>query len=125
MTKYNPAFWEVNVDPAVLEEVLVDPGDLEQLLHSPEEEQAQAAKAQHKDDAVALILELIQTQLTPRQASGRADVFLRAQDAAGDRGGTGDQPAGGQQTPVWRTAQWPKSRRRAEQIAQIERKSRD
>ncbi|MBZ0297472.1 MAG: sigma-70 family RNA polymerase sigma factor [Anaerolineae bacterium] len=67
MTKYDPAFWEVSVDPAILEAVLVDVDSLEALFITPEEAQTSATKAQHKQEAIALIQALIQMHLTPRQ----------------------------------------------------------
>ncbi len=68
MTKYDPTFWEVSVDPAILEEVLVDPDFLEQLLVTPEDEQATQVKEQYKAEAMQIIRALIQVHLTPRQA---------------------------------------------------------
>jgi RNA polymerase sigma factor (sigma-70 family) len=68
MTRYNPTFWEVSVDPVILEAVLIQPDFLEQLLITPEDEQIEQAKAAQKQAAIALIRELIQMHLTPRQA---------------------------------------------------------
>lgn len=67
MSKYNPDFWEINVDPEFLESALVVPDFLEQLLISPEDEQINLEKEQLRQEAVDRIKELIQTQLTPRQ----------------------------------------------------------
>jgi RNA polymerase sigma factor (sigma-70 family) len=67
MSKYDPTFWEVSVDPTILEDVLVDPDSLDQLLIAPEDERAIKEKEQHRQAAMTLILQLIQTQLTPRQ----------------------------------------------------------
>ena len=67
MSKYDPTFWEISVDPETLESILVEPDFVEQLLVSPEDEQADQEKEQIKQAAAALIRELIQTRLTPRQ----------------------------------------------------------
>ncbi len=67
MSKYNPAFWEVSVDPEILESVLVAPDFLERLLTTPEEEQAVQEKLRFRQQAVELIRELIKTRLTPGQ----------------------------------------------------------
>lgn len=67
MGKYNPSFWEINVDPEVLESALVEPDFLEQLLISPEDEQVSLEKEQLKDEAVDQIKELIRIRLTSRQ----------------------------------------------------------
>jgi RNA polymerase sigma factor (sigma-70 family) len=67
MSKYDPAFWEISVDPEILESVLVAPDMLEHLLITPEDEQAAQEKEAFKQEAVDLICELIQTQLTPKQ----------------------------------------------------------
>ena len=68
MSSYDPKFWEVSVDPAILEEVLAAPDVLDQLFALPEDEQAAQARADAKAAALALIKALIHTQLTPRQA---------------------------------------------------------
>lgn len=71
MSKYDPAFWEISVEPEILESVLIAPDMLEHLLITPEEEQAAQEIAQEKEAfkqaAVEQIRELINTQLTPRQ----------------------------------------------------------
>ena len=67
MGKYDPYFWEINVDPEVLESALVEPDFLEQLLISPEDEQVSLEKEQLKDEAVDRIKELIRIRLTTRQ----------------------------------------------------------
>jgi RNA polymerase sigma factor (sigma-70 family) len=67
MAKYDPAFWEISVDPEILESVLAAPSFLEQLLVAPEDEQAAQARRQLKQDAVEQMRVLIRTRLTPRQ----------------------------------------------------------
>jgi RNA polymerase sigma factor (sigma-70 family) len=67
MGKYDPYFWEIIVDPEVLESALVAPDFLEQLLISPEDEQVSLEKEQLKDEAVDRIKELISIRLTTRQ----------------------------------------------------------
>jgi RNA polymerase sigma factor (sigma-70 family) len=67
MGKYDPAFWEIDVDPEILEAALVEPDFLEQLLISPEDEQVSLEKEQLKDEAVAQIKDLIRIHLTLRQ----------------------------------------------------------
>lgn len=67
MSKYNPAFWEVNVDPVILESVLIAPGLLAQPLATPEDERASREREQARDRAVEIIRELIHTRLTPDQ----------------------------------------------------------
>ena len=71
MSQYDPAFWEISVDPEILESVLIAPDMLEHLLITPEEKQAAQEQAQeqeaYKQAAVEQIRELIGTQLTPRQ----------------------------------------------------------
>ncbi len=67
MSKYDPAFWEVSVDPEILESVLIAPDVLEQLLITPEDERAAREREQIKHQAVELVRELIQTRLTPDQ----------------------------------------------------------
>jgi RNA polymerase sigma factor (sigma-70 family) len=67
MTKYDPAFWEISVDPEVLESMLVAPDFLEQLLVTPEDEQATQARRRLRQGAIEQIRVLIQTRLTPRQ----------------------------------------------------------
>ena len=67
MSKYNPAFWEISVDPEILESKLIAPDFLEQLLITPEDEQAAQEKAQIKQEAIEQIRLLIQTKLTPKQ----------------------------------------------------------
>jgi RNA polymerase sigma factor (sigma-70 family) len=67
MGKYDPYFWEIIVDPEVLESALVAPDFLEQLLISPEDEQVSLEKEQLKDEAVDRIKELIRIRLTTRQ----------------------------------------------------------
>ncbi len=67
MGKYDPYFWEINVDPEVLESALVEPDFLEQLLISPEDEQLSLEKEQLKEEAVDRIKELISIRLTTRQ----------------------------------------------------------
>ena len=71
MSKTNPAFWEISVDPEILESVLVAPDMLEHLLTTPEDKQAAQEKEQQKEafkqEAVDHIRDLIQTRLTPKQ----------------------------------------------------------
>ena len=67
MGKHDPYFWEINVDPEVLESALVEPDFLEQLLISPEDEQESLEKEQLKDEAIDQIKELIRIRLTTRQ----------------------------------------------------------
>lgn len=67
MSKYNPAFWEVSVDPSILESVLIAPDVLAQLLNTPEDEHAAREREQVRDRAVEMVREFIQTQLTPDQ----------------------------------------------------------
>ena len=67
MSKYNPHYWEVSVDPAVLEAVLIEPDLLSQLLGEAGADDLAQQKAQLKAEAVAQIRELIQTQLTTKQ----------------------------------------------------------
>ena len=45
MATYDPSFWEVSVDPEVLEAVLTTPDFLEALLVTPDEEQQAAETA--------------------------------------------------------------------------------
>lgn len=67
MAKYDPTFWEISVDPEILESVLVAPDFLEALLITPEDEQAAQEKEQLKEAAVAQIRELIRSTLTAKQ----------------------------------------------------------
>jgi RNA polymerase sigma factor (sigma-70 family) len=67
MGKYDPAFWEISVDPETLESMLVAPDFLEELLITPEDEQEAQEKAQLKEEAIEQIRVLVQTRLTPRQ----------------------------------------------------------
>lgn len=67
MSKYDPAFWEISVDPEVLERALTAPDFLEQLLVTPEEEQVAEDKARLKHEVLEQIRVLIQTRLTHRQ----------------------------------------------------------
>jgi RNA polymerase sigma factor (sigma-70 family) len=67
MSKYDPRFWEISVEPEVLERVLVEPDFLEQLLVTPDDEQATAERARIKEEAIEQIRVLIQTRLTARQ----------------------------------------------------------
>lgn len=67
MSKYDPAFWEISVEPEVLERVLTAPDFLEQLLATPEDEQAAADRARIKQEAIEQIHVLISTRLTPKQ----------------------------------------------------------
>ncbi len=67
MSTYDPRFWEVNVDPEVLESVLIEPDFLEWLLHDAEDEELVAEKAQFRQAALTQIHELITTQLTAKQ----------------------------------------------------------
>jgi RNA polymerase sigma factor (sigma-70 family) len=66
MGKYDPYFWEISVDPEMLESLLVDPG-FEQLLISPEDEQVSLEKEHLKEEAVDQIKQLISNRLTPKQ----------------------------------------------------------
>jgi RNA polymerase sigma factor (sigma-70 family) len=67
MSKRDPYFWEIDIDPEVLESVLVAPDFVEQLLMSPEDEQINLEKEQLKQAAIDQIKELIRTRLTARQ----------------------------------------------------------
>jgi RNA polymerase sigma factor (sigma-70 family) len=67
MTRYNPDFWEVSVDPEILESVLIAPDMIEQLLAAPEDEHAAQERERIKGQALGLIRELIRTRLTPDQ----------------------------------------------------------
>ncbi len=67
MSKYNPAFWEISIDPETLERMLVEPDFLDQLLITPEEEQGALDRARIRQEALEQIHVLIQTRLTPRQ----------------------------------------------------------
>ncbi len=67
MSTHDPYFWEIAVDPEVLETLLVEPDFVERLLITPEDEQASLEKEQLKQEAVDQIKELIQTRLTPQQ----------------------------------------------------------
>ncbi|MEM7030801.1 MAG: sigma-70 family RNA polymerase sigma factor [Chloroflexota bacterium] len=67
MTKYNPHFWEVNVDPEVLESMLAGPDLLEQFLDDAYDETLQNEKDQLRAQALTQIQTLIQTKLTDKQ----------------------------------------------------------
>ncbi len=67
MGKYDPYFWEINVEPEILESALVEPDFLERLLISPQDEQVSLEKEQLKNEAVEQIKELIRIHLTSRQ----------------------------------------------------------
>ncbi|MEM7130320.1 MAG: sigma-70 family RNA polymerase sigma factor [Chloroflexota bacterium] len=67
MSKYDPTFWEVNVDPQVLESVLIAPDLLEEILRDEDDTQASQEKARLKQSAIDQISQLIETQLTPKQ----------------------------------------------------------
>lgn len=67
MTKYDPAFWEIPVDPGILEATLAAPDAYELLFVTPEDERASADKARLKEEAIAQIRMLIASRLTPRQ----------------------------------------------------------
>ena len=69
MSSYDPNFWEVSVDPEVLESVLTEPDFLEKLLRTPEDEQLEIEQEKLKQNAVEQIRELIETKLTPKQRS--------------------------------------------------------
>ena len=67
MSTYDPRFWEVNVEPEVLESVLIEPDFLEWLLYDDADEQQAAEKAQLRQEALDQIHDLITTQLTAKQ----------------------------------------------------------
>ncbi|MBV7334200.1 sigma-70 family RNA polymerase sigma factor [Chloroflexi bacterium TSY] len=67
MSSYDPNFWEVSIDPEVLESVLTEPDFLESILRSPEDDQREREQEQVKQAAVTQIRELIETQLTAKQ----------------------------------------------------------
>ena len=67
MSKYDPRFWEISVDPQVLEAVLPEPDFLEHLFRDAEDERLAQEKEQIKQEAVAQIRQIIKTQLTPKQ----------------------------------------------------------
>jgi RNA polymerase sigma factor (sigma-70 family) len=67
MSKHDPYFWEIEIDPEVLETLLVEPDFVERLLITSEDEQVNADKEQLKQDALEQIRELIKTRLTPQQ----------------------------------------------------------
>ena len=60
MAHYDPYFWEIAVEPEILEEILVDTDILEDATDQQQRQQA-------KDEAIALIKELITTRLTDKQ----------------------------------------------------------
>jgi hypothetical protein len=63
MSKHDPYFWEIEVDPEVLESVLVEPDFVERLLITPEDEQVNLEKEQLKQEAIDQIKALIRTSL--------------------------------------------------------------
>jgi RNA polymerase sigma factor (sigma-70 family) len=67
MSKYDPTFWEISVDPEILESLLVAPDFLDALLITPEDERAAQEKEQLKQEAIQQIRELIRTTLTSKQ----------------------------------------------------------
>ena len=67
MSQYDPAFWEISVDPEILESTLVAPDFLEQLFSTPEDDQAEQERACVKQEAIEQIRVLVQTTLTLRQ----------------------------------------------------------
>ena len=67
MSKYKADFWEISVEPEILESVLVAPDMLETLLSDSEEDQTDVEKAQLKQDAIEQIHDLIQSRLTSKQ----------------------------------------------------------
>ena len=66
MAKYNPDFWEVSVDPKVLESALSQPDFLAQILAAKDDEAAQA-KEESMADALTQIRKIISTRLSPQQ----------------------------------------------------------
>lgn len=67
MSKYDPRFWEINVDPQVLESILIEPDFLEELLSASEDTRPAQKKTRLKEEALGQIRDLIQTKLTPKQ----------------------------------------------------------
>ncbi len=67
MPPYDPYFWEISVDPEMMESLSVMPDFLEELTKTPEEQSADDQKEALKQEAIDLIKALIQTEITPKQ----------------------------------------------------------
>jgi RNA polymerase sigma factor (sigma-70 family) len=67
MPPYDPYFWEISVDPESMESMSVMPDFLEELTKTPEDIQDDEQKEILKQEAVDLIKQLIQTDITPKQ----------------------------------------------------------
>ncbi len=67
MSKYDHHFWEISVDPQILESVLIEPSFLEKLLNEPADEQQKTEKERLRAEAVVQIRNIIKAKLTPRQ----------------------------------------------------------
>jgi len=67
MSTYDHSFWEISVDPKILESVLTEPSFLEQLLSEPVDEKRSQEKRRIKSEAIDRIREIIEAKLTPRQ----------------------------------------------------------
>ena len=67
MSRHDPHFWEIEVDPEVLERLLVEPDFVERLLVTPEDERLDLERSRLKQEALEQIRELIKTRLTPKQ----------------------------------------------------------
>lgn len=67
MSKFNPDFWEISVDPSILESKLVAPDFLEELLATPDDREEEQERIQIREKAIAQIRMLIRTVLTPTQ----------------------------------------------------------
>jgi RNA polymerase sigma factor (sigma-70 family) len=67
MTPYDPYFWEISVDPELMETMSVMPDFLDELTKTSEEIALDEQKETLKQEAVDLIKELIQTNITPKQ----------------------------------------------------------
>ena len=67
MSKYDPKFWEVTVEPQILEALLIAPDFLETILGDEADQTISEEKARLKQEAIVQIAQLIQTQLTAKQ----------------------------------------------------------
>jgi RNA polymerase sigma factor (sigma-70 family) len=66
VAKYDPNFWEISVDPKILESALTEPDFLARLL-TAQDEDAAAAKADAMAAAMGQIRAIISTRLTAQQ----------------------------------------------------------
>ena len=67
MKKDDYRFWEINVDPHILESVVSDPRFLSGLLNDPDDKQHDAEKEHAKVQAIEQVRKIIRANLTPRQ----------------------------------------------------------